>query len=123
MYKYMLMLMAFGSTTNISAGFTCSEFKMNSRCCNTVSGNAACGFDGTIAVGQWMREMCASGDELAALVAHEKAHLVLKHGEKAWYEKFGGWVSSWFVDESKPRGCVDVEGEGADLVLQTRKRT
>jgi predicted Zn-dependent protease len=59
--------------------------------------------DGAIVIGQWMRDMCESEDELAAIVAHEKAHLILKHGEKAWYEKFGGWVSSWFVDESKPR--------------------
>ena len=58
---------------------------------------------GTIVIGQWMREMCTSDDELAAIVAHEKAHLVLKHGEKAWYEKVGGWFTGWFTDESKPR--------------------
>jgi len=59
--------------------------------------------DGLIIIGQWMRDLCESDDELAAIVAHEKAHLVLKHGEKAWYERFGEWVASWFVDESKPR--------------------
>ena len=47
--------------------------------------------------------MCESEDELAAIVAHEKAHLVLKHGEKAWYEKVGGWFVGWFTDESRPR--------------------
>ena len=60
-------------------------------------------FDGTIVVGEWMCDMCENEDELAAIVAHEKAHLVLKHGEKAWYEKVGGWFAGWFVDESKPR--------------------
>jgi len=59
--------------------------------------------NGYIIIGEWMREQCKSEDELAALVAHEKAHLILKHGEKAWYEKLGGWFASWFVDESKPR--------------------
>lgn len=63
----------------------------------------AINFDGTIVVGQWMRDLCESEDELAAIVMHEKAHLVLKHGEKAWYEKVGGWFTGWFVDESKPR--------------------
>ncbi len=57
----------------------------------------------TIVIGQWMRDMCESEDELAAIVAHEKAHLVLKHGEKAWYEKVGGWFTGWFTDETKPR--------------------
>lgn len=50
-----------------------------------------------------MRDLCKSEDELAAIVMHEKAHLVLKHGEKAWYEKVGGWFAGWFVDETKPR--------------------
>lgn len=63
----------------------------------------ACSSNGTIIIGQWMRDLCESEDELAAIVAHEKAHLVLKHGEKAWYEKVGGWFTGWFVDESKPR--------------------
>ena len=66
-------------------------------------GNTYCAINGTIVIGQWMRDMCASEDELAAIVMHEKAHLVLKHGEKAWYEKVGGWFAGWFVDESKPR--------------------
>lgn len=65
--------------------------------------NTYCNFNDTIVIGQWMRGMSKSEDELAAIVAHEKAHLVLKHGEKTWYEKLGGWFASWFVDESKPR--------------------
>ena len=62
-----------------------------------------CALGNIIVIGQWMRDMCASEDELAAIVAHEKAHLVLKHGEKAWYEKVGGWFAGWFTDETKPR--------------------
>ena len=50
-----------------------------------------------------MMDLCESEDELVAIVAHEKAHLVLKHGEKTWYEKIGGWFAGWFVDETKPR--------------------
>lgn len=50
-----------------------------------------------------MMKLCESEDELAAIAMHEKAHLVLKHGEKAWCEKVGGWFTGWFVDESKPR--------------------
>lgn len=59
--------------------------------------------DGQIKLSGGIVLQCASEDELAALVAHEKAHLVLKHGERTWYEKLGGWFASWFVDESKPR--------------------
>lgn len=56
-----------------------------------------------IFIGQWIRDLCESEDELAAIVAHEKAHLVLKHGEKAWYEKVCECFTGWFTDESKPR--------------------
>ncbi len=50
-----------------------------------------------------MWSISESEDELAAIVAHEKAHLVLKHGEKTWCEKIGEWFTGWFTDESKPR--------------------
>ena len=44
--------------------------------------NFYCKYDGVIVVSKWMR---------------------VKHGEKAWYEKVGGWFAGWFTDESKPR--------------------
>lgn len=70
---------------------------------DTINGSTAYLSGDSIIISQWMHDMCNSEDELAAIVAHEKAHLVLKHGEKTWYEKVGGWFASWFVDESKPR--------------------
>lgn len=36
---------------------------------------------GTIVIGQWMRDLCASEDELAAIVMHEKAHLKQGHNQ------------------------------------------
>lgn len=94
-FAYLSLVMFGGQTTfaRIEDAPVIEE-RSNYICC--ASGN-------TIVIGQWMRDMCASEDELAAIVAHEKAHLVLKHGEKAWYEKVGGWFAGWFVDESKPR--------------------
>lgn len=56
-----------------------------------------------IVIGQWMLDICESEDELAAIVMHEKAHLILGHGEKVWYEKVCDWFSGWFTDEEKPR--------------------
>ena len=57
----------------------------------------------TMNITREMWSISVSVDELAAIMAHEKAHLILKHGEKAWYEKAGGWVAGWFTDETKPR--------------------
>ena len=65
--------------------------------------NAFCVSNERIAICGGMIKLVTSEDELAAIVMHEKAHLVLKHGEKAWYEKVGGWFTGWFTDESKPR--------------------
>ncbi len=88
-------------TPNMSEGMA-SQIGCSKEC---FLESAVSNSDGTIVIGQWMRDLCASEDELAAIVAHEKAHLVLKHGEKTWYEKIGEWFTGWFVDESKPRFC------------------
>lgn len=87
---------------NAVGGHIASRFPFSQKMDGLIN-NAYNFCDGTIIVGQWMRDMCESDDELAAIVMHEKAHLVLKHGEKTWYEKIGEWFTGWFTDESKPR--------------------